>query len=365
MAKKQKKKKRTQKKRSPSSTPHRFTRPDWQKYGLGDWTTDEILQRLKEYGLDMNEALYRRDAEHCRMASAMAEIWIKRAKVHTGLGTDFLHYSARDLWRRFIPERDCLETLEEDLLPYIRRDDDDAEAAQPHNAENKVAGLMRRLDRVDAWLAQTAQIENDAPEADDEEPSHRLPYVIQLWLLALPWELHHDGCGDEAAAVARRYSFLDPENMLADLSLILAENGRCQEALAQVEENLKTYADDPWVVLTAGEVRDRCDQPQRALELYLKAYEMLDDPYRREDVCERLIPLYERLGMEQEKKALEDRQRRDLEEEADAELREMETAADSEPEAAPVARPFGKVGRNAPCPCGSGKKYKKCCLDKR
>ena len=22
-----------------------------------------------------------------------------------------------------------------------------------------------------------------------------------------------------------------------------------------------------------------------------------------------------------------------------------------------------KVGRNAPCPCGSGKKYKKCCLD--
>ena len=23
-----------------------------------------------------------------------------------------------------------------------------------------------------------------------------------------------------------------------------------------------------------------------------------------------------------------------------------------------------KVGRNAPCPCGSGKKYKKCCLSK-
>lgn len=23
----------------------------------------------------------------------------------------------------------------------------------------------------------------------------------------------------------------------------------------------------------------------------------------------------------------------------------------------------GKIGRNAPCPCGSGKKYKKCCLD--
>jgi uncharacterized protein len=25
--------------------------------------------------------------------------------------------------------------------------------------------------------------------------------------------------------------------------------------------------------------------------------------------------------------------------------------------------PFAKTGRNEPCPCGSGKKYKKCCLD--
>jgi preprotein translocase subunit SecA len=27
----------------------------------------------------------------------------------------------------------------------------------------------------------------------------------------------------------------------------------------------------------------------------------------------------------------------------------------------PVKRKEEKVGRNSPCPCGSGKKYKKCC----
>jgi preprotein translocase subunit SecA len=27
----------------------------------------------------------------------------------------------------------------------------------------------------------------------------------------------------------------------------------------------------------------------------------------------------------------------------------------------PVKRAKKKVGRNDPCPCGSGKKYKKCC----
>ena len=32
------------------------------------------------------------------------------------------------------------------------------------------------------------------------------------------------------------------------------------------------------------------------------------------------------------------------------------------PESAPVRRIEARVGRNEPCPCGSGRKYKKCCL---
>ena len=28
----------------------------------------------------------------------------------------------------------------------------------------------------------------------------------------------------------------------------------------------------------------------------------------------------------------------------------------------PIERQETKVGRNDPCPCGSGKKYKKCCM---
>ena len=30
----------------------------------------------------------------------------------------------------------------------------------------------------------------------------------------------------------------------------------------------------------------------------------------------------------------------------------------------PLERSEPKVGRNDPCPCGSGKKYKKCCMKK-
>ena len=42
---------------------------------------------------------------------------------------------------------------------------------------------------------------------------------------------------------------------------------------------------------------------------------------------------------------------------------ESEKQAKEEGRPAP-ASPSSKVGRNEPCPCGSGKKYKKCCLGK-
>jgi uncharacterized protein YecA (UPF0149 family) len=32
---------------------------------------------------------------------------------------------------------------------------------------------------------------------------------------------------------------------------------------------------------------------------------------------------------------------------------------------APAMRVGNKVGRNDPCPCGSGKKFKKCCINKQ
>ncbi|MDW7773796.1 MAG: preprotein translocase subunit SecA [Desulfobulbaceae bacterium] len=54
-----------------------------------------------------------------------------------------------------------------------------------------------------------------------------------------------------------------------------------------------------------------------------------------------------------------------MEEEQRRKEQEMElnrnAAAAAETERIPVQRKEDKIGRNAPCPCGSGKKYKKCC----
>lgn len=40
---------------------------------------------------------------------------------------------------------------------------------------------------------------------------------------------------------------------------------------------------------------------------------------------------------------------------------EQNEEEDYELQQQPYRRPEPKVGRNDPCPCGSGKKYKKCC----
>ncbi len=44
---------------------------------------------------------------------------------------------------------------------------------------------------------------------------------------------------------------------------------------------------------------------------------------------------------------------------------QMNYSHGGEGERQPVKKEAKKVGRNDPCPCGSGKKYKKCCANKK
>jgi len=56
---------------------------------------------------------------------------------------------------------------------------------------------------------------------------------------------------------------------------------------------------------------------------------------------------------------MEEERRRAQEEKERLARRSGEGIGDSAPQ--PLRREHEKIGRNADCPCGSGKKYKKCC----
>ena len=346
MAKKRNKK-GSKKRESRLGVP--FFLPEWYSDGLGGWSTEEIFTQLREYGLAIDEEIFRREGEECDEPSRLAEQWIERVTMESGDWEDFIHFAVRELWRRFFPHRDCVEFLVEDLMNHMERDVDTPPSPL---TEGEVKAVMRDLDRLDAILEARRQEESMSLRDLFHETFHSSPVDVSGWLVELPMELSWAGFVDEAVTIARRYAFLAPSTLLGDVGFILASGGRCQEALAQVEENLRNMSDDAWILIKGGDVFADCGQPERAEELYRQALGMAEDGHTREGAYERLVSLYERLGR------LEDAEELSKE-------RYKERADGEDTPAAPRSAPSVKVGRNSPCPCGSGKKFKKCCLDKR
>jgi preprotein translocase subunit SecA len=113
-------------------------------------------------------------------------------------------------------------------------------------------------------------------------------------------------------------------------------------------------------------------QKQPKQEFKREAFELFEAMLERvkAEVVQRLARI--RIQNESEVAAMEEKQRREQERQA-LEFKHAETAALPPPAAAPaedanvpvepvvqIVRDQPKVGRNDPCPCGSGKKYKQC-----
>ncbi len=321
--------------------------PEWYASGLSDWPTEDILAKLKEHGLAMDEATFRADAENCPDPSELAEQWRKRVSKNPGRWEDFFELAARRLWERILPERDTFSSLVEDISAHLDDLDDRGESKW---SPSDVDQTMHFLDRLETLLKRVEQSEGGDLKERLNMIGERHSYDFGFWLVQLPMDLSGQGYVDQAVEVIRRFVFVDPGNMLGDLGWILASHGRCAEALTQAEQNLKQLSDDPWVIIKAGDVYDQCGQPEKAVELYKHALEMDEDQYTRDGAWERLIPLCERLGKHEEAEGLTRMARQG-----------RWADIDSRPSVNSARRV--KTGRNDPCPCGSGKKYKKCCLN--
>lgn len=133
----------------------------------------------------------------------------------------------------------------------------------------------------------------------------------------------------------------------SDVAVILAEGGRRQQALARVEENLRRFPDDLWTQIHAGDVHLAFSDAVRAEQAFRDALALArarEDAQGVADANERLSRLLQdQPGREQEATAAHD---------------EMERATRA---AFAGARVAVRIGRNDPCPCGSGRKYKRCC----
>ncbi len=174
--------------------------------------------------------------------------------------------------------------------------------------------------------------------------------LSDAWLTDLPMALAHAGLVDEAVSVGDALAALDGEEqaMFAnDVAVILAEAGRGEDALARVEQNLRRFPDDLWTQIHCGDVHLALSDRQGAEQAFRDALAIAKahgDAPGIADANDRLAALLgEQPGREQE---------------AAAAAQEGQRAARA---AAGGSRLAVKVARNDPCPCGSGRKYKRCC----
>lgn len=312
--------------------------PDVQK--MND---EEILKRLEEMGISTSIPEFKQAALRSGSPSKLAEKWESPLEEIDLDEEDFIYEAAYELWKRHLPNVRCAEILRHSFEKII----DYYEEILHHNRATLLTIYEKLIKLYHEFIKEGGTPDNDLYIEIAGSSFHD----IEGFLLEFPFELARLGLIDEALNIGRQFSNLSsqPQNFYRDMGCILAEAGRREEALKQIEENLKMFPADVWVLINAGDALYTLGEP-KAEEYFLKAYEMAgDNKYDKEGALERLIDFYKWQG-DKEK----------------AERCEQEYRSLMNPPPPPPRQVIKKVkiGRNAPCPCGSGKKYKKCCLNK-
>ena len=224
------------------------------------------------------------------------------------------------------------------------------------------------VDACDTWLGawegiKAAIVKAQVKNIEDLQAKYNWTQFLSNYIQDLEAELHNAGLSNkeyfrkriayceemlELYGTAHRLIVENTRRAIADSHYELGEKEKCDYLYNKwLEENPDWgwgyigWADCYWF-----------DKSKDSLNLK-KSEEILKRALSREsihdraDVLQRAIDLYEELGKHEEAAALK---------------KEVGTLARLNP-MKHISSPIRseKVGRNDPCPCGSGKKYKKCC----
>lgn len=357
----------------------------------------ELLEKLREFGLVVDRGRLER---LCEGALSVEEV---AGPLMDGCGFqndqermqgEWIWVCLSALWLRWWPEKVCLELLDDKI--------------QAGYAERSSA------DRAVIWLRAWSDVLRlcdltgicSVDEFDDLFP---MTQSLYNWSQDLELELRNAGLNDPAFVRARiemcgeaLRRFRDQDQLVTEnLRRAVAESYAALGEAARADELFESWlADDPrwgfgWIGWAAC-YQNRGDLPAddgRAEGLLRRGYS-ISEVRDRDAIAESLQRLCEVSGRRDEARefAREAKQLRNrprttarvgrqavLEDHADGTgtvrttttlsfdgdglpldlltevLRAAKTAARAEP------LPPAKIGRNAPCPCGSGRKFKKCC----
>lgn len=302
----------------------------------------EILDELEAIGVSTTLEKFKQDALNAGAPSRLSDDWSFLHGIRGPL-EDFLYEACLELWKRHLSDVKCAEVVQDFICDVISYH----EEIKIHNKDS----LLKIYKGIEKFYRFCLKEDGSPDQEFYDNIKNDVDYDIEGFLLHLPFEFSRYGLVDEAVNIGKWFSDISkqPENFYRDMGCILAEAGRKEEAIKQVEENLQRFPEDVWIMINAGDAYYSLGD-RKAEEFFLRGYEMAgENKYDKAGALERLMDYYRWQGMEEKAKTFEE------------EYRLLTAPPPSRTEQGVKAK---KIGRNDPCPCGSGKKYKKCCLNK-
>jgi len=347
-------------------------------------TDGELLAKLRSFGVEIDREWLERKCERALSAQEIADPLMDQSRSR-GLESDWIWICVATLWRRWFPDQPSFEELDDKMQAgYELLKSSGALAACRIWVEawNDVLRLMDKagiesIEEFDEWFRGTQSLFN--------------------WIQDLEGELWNAGLDDRqflSARIAlceeglRRFPSDDAlllENRRRALAESYFELGEVEKAEARYREWL---AADPcwgwgWIGWSDCYRFTRTEQVDLSrCEQILREGFAIADVRDRADIADRLADVCEEQGRDEEAKEFRRQSRATTVEVSRAvssagkvlrrksqvnfsgaglPLSELSNVAGMPRETplTPVTRQ--KVGRNEPCPCGSGKKFKKCC----
>jgi hypothetical protein len=319
---------------------------------------DELLAKLRDLGLGVDRDGVERLCAGALSAEEVARPIVDKLELSDDMVVDWVWICLLALWARWWPDRVCLELL-----------DDKMQAGYAQDAENDTHAAA--VTWLDVW-SDVLRLCDATGISAIEEFDDRFPMTQSLfnWSQDLEMALGNAGRDDREILQAlidfceeslRRFPREDQlmtENRRRALGGAYFDAGLTEKA----EELFRSWLDaDPgWGWGWIGWADCYLPWGGRSAD-FTRAVRLLRRGYRvpgvrdRADIAERLQEVCEDSGRPGEARQFGEQARR---------LRHEPVRPAAIPAPSPPPGDFArtaKVGRNAPCPCGSGKKFKKCC----
>lgn len=311
---------------------------------------DDLLELLRKAGVEATREKLEEWTARFRSADELADAVLKHDPETGELERRRVVICLGELWKRLFPERPSFEMLDDRIQAGYDLDQADAAGGWMDVFDE----LMRCVDRDGM---------KSLAELDD-----RFPWTNFLWNWVQDVETSLLGaCAKQPELFPRALAFceeylrrfggeqdLPRENFRRTMAELIFESGDADKAEGLYGEWLTEDPEWGWGWIGRSDMY-RFTRPAgrdlRRTERILREALGVPGVRDREDIVERLRDCL-------------------LDQGRIGEVKELEAAWQPK-HAEPVYLPerqlpvrAAKVGRNDPCPCGSGKKYKKCCLGK-